>query len=157
MKYIPCTLALDLATSTGWAIYKDGEIVSGVCSFAAGGAPDGKTYSDFMHFLNRFNGVERVCFENVDFKSYIYQNRKYGGFRAILLAWVYDNRIAESSVHVKTLKKFFAGHGHADKDAMIFAAKSRGFDPINDDEADALAVLAWCLETNYGVYLKNEK
>jgi hypothetical protein len=34
---------------------------------------------------------------------------------------------------------------------MIAAAQSRGFSPADDNEADAIAILHWAIETNGGV------
>lgn len=34
---------------------------------------------------------------------------------------------------------------------MIAAARTRGFSPADDDEADAIAILLWAIETNGGV------
>ena len=38
-----------------------------------------------------------------------------------------------------------------DKEAMIAAARSRGFSPADDNEADAIAILFWALETKGGM------
>jgi hypothetical protein len=35
---------------------------------------------------------------------------------------------------------------NADKDAVIAAVRALGFDPANDNEADALALLDWALK-----------
>ena len=40
---------------------------------------------------------------------------------------------------------------NADKEAMITAARARGFSPTDDNEADAIAILHWAIETNGGV------
>jgi hypothetical protein len=34
---------------------------------------------------------------------------------------------------------------------MIAAAKAKGFSPTDDNEADAIAILLWAIETNGGV------
>jgi hypothetical protein len=44
-----------------------------------------------------------------------------------------------------------AGKGNADKAAVIAAVRARGFSPADDDEADALAILLWAIETPGGV------
>ena len=49
------------------------------------------------------------------------------------------------------VKKFATGKGNADKAAMIAAARARGFSPADDNEADAIAILHWAIETNGGV------
>lgn len=45
-----------------------------------------------------------------------------------------------------TLKKWACGSGRAGKDDMIAAARARGFDPANDDEADACLLRLYALE-----------
>jgi hypothetical protein len=44
-----------------------------------------------------------------------------------------------------------AGRGNAPKEAMIAAARAHGFNPGDDNEADALAILFWALETRGGL------
>ena len=39
------------------------------------------------------------------------------------------------------------GKGNASKDEMIGAMRQRGFQPGDDNEADALAILLWAIET----------
>jgi hypothetical protein len=55
------------------------------------------------------------------------------------------------SVPVGTTKRFIAGTGAADKQAVIAAIRARGFAPADDNEADAIAILLWAIETNGGV------
>jgi Holliday junction resolvasome RuvABC endonuclease subunit len=43
------------------------------------------------------------------------------------------------------------GKGYADKAAVIAAVRARGFSPADDNEADALAILLWAIETQGGV------
>ncbi len=52
---------------------------------------------------------------------------------------------------VSTIKRHVTGKGNADKAAMIAAVKARGFNPVDDNEADALAILLWATETQGGV------
>ena len=54
-------------------------------------------------------------------------------------------------VPVGTIKKHASGKGNAPKQAMIDAARQRGFNPADDNEADAIAILLWALETKGGV------
>ena len=42
------------------------------------------------------------------------------------------------------------GKGNANKDAIIAAARARGFSPVDDNEADAIAILLWAMETQGG-------
>ena len=54
-------------------------------------------------------------------------------------------------VPVGTIKRFATGRGNADKAAMVAAMKARGFNPADDNEADALAILLWAIETRGGL------
>jgi len=54
-------------------------------------------------------------------------------------------------VPVGTIKRFIAGKGNADKAAVIAAVRGRGFQPADDNEADAIAILLWAIETDGGV------
>ena len=49
------------------------------------------------------------------------------------------------------MKRHATGKGNAGKQAMIAAARARGFHPTDDNEADAIAILLWALETRGGV------
>ena len=54
-----------------------------------------------------------------------------------------NHNIPYQGVPVGTIKKHATGKGNAGKDAMIAAAITRGFTPADDNEADAIALLAW--------------
>ena len=43
------------------------------------------------------------------------------------------------------------GKGNADKQAVIAAICERGFEPEDDNEADAIAILLWAIETRGGM------
>ena len=75
----------------------------------------------------------------------------YGGLLAGLTAWCEQQAIAYQGVPVGTIKRFATGKGNADKAAMIAAIRARGFNPADDNEADALAILLWAIETGGGV------
>ena len=75
----------------------------------------------------------------------------YGGFLACLAAWCEERSVAYQGVPVGTIKLHVTARGNADKQAVIDAVRARGFSPADDNEADAIAVLLWALETNGGV------
>jgi Holliday junction resolvasome RuvABC endonuclease subunit len=54
-------------------------------------------------------------------------------------------------VPVGTIKRFITGKGNADKAAVMAAVCAEGFAPADDNEADAIAILLWAIETNGGV------
>jgi Holliday junction resolvasome RuvABC endonuclease subunit len=47
---------------------------------------------------------------------------------------------------VGTIKRHATGNGNASKEAVIAAVRSLGFDPADDNEADALALLDGALK-----------
>ncbi|GAB4112596.1 MAG: hypothetical protein Fur0019_19060 [Tibeticola sp.] len=53
-------------------------------------------------------------------------------------------------VPVGTIKKHATGRGNAGKDQVIIAVRSRGHAPVDDNEADALALLHWAIQ-DHGV------
>lgn len=150
-------LALDLGTTTGWALSTpDGVIVSGTMSFRSGRYEGGgMRYLRFRSWLNeialRAGQIGAVHFEEVRRHIGTDAAHLYGGFLAHLAAWCETSKIAYQGVPVGTIKRFIAGKGNADKQAMIGAVRSRGFNPADDNEADAIAILLWALETHGGV------
>ena len=150
-------LALDLGTSTGWAMSPpSGPIASGTMSFRPsrydGG---GMRYLRFRNWLNQFvtggDVIQAVYFEEVRRHVGTDAAHIYGGFLACLSAWCEENGLAYQGVPVGTIKRFTTGKGNADKAAVIAALRELGFSPTDDNEADALAILLWALKTNGGV------
>lgn len=144
-------LALDLGTTTGWALRSaDGSISSGTESFKPhrfeGG---GMRYLRFKHWLTEVkqtsDGIDAVYFEEVRRHLGVDAAHAYGGFMAHLTAWCEHHQIPYQGVPVGTIKKHATGKGNASKDEMIAAMKSRGHSPSDDNEADALALLHYAL------------
>jgi Holliday junction resolvasome RuvABC endonuclease subunit len=54
-------------------------------------------------------------------------------------------------VPVGTIKRFATGKGNAGKEAVVAAVRSRGFARADENEADAIALLLWAIETDGGV------
>ena len=50
-----------------------------------------------------------------------------------------------------TIKRHATGRGNAGKQDVIAAMRARGFRPTDDNEADAIAILLWAIETRGGV------
>lgn len=150
-------LALDLGTTMGWAIrLGGGGVHSGTVSFRPsrydGG---GMRYLRFRSWLDGFaadaGGPGAVYFEEVRRHVGTDAAHLYGGFLATLTAWCEQRGVAYEGVPVGTIKRFITGRGNADKAAVIAAVRSRGFAPADDNEADALAILLWAIETQGGV------
>ena len=154
---IPSILALDLGTTTGWAIRNDRcRILHGTAEFRPsryeGG---GMRYLRFGKWLDQTlevtGGIDAVYFEEVRRHIGTDAAHTYGGFLAALTSWCEAKVIAYQGVPVGTIKRFATGKGNADKQAMIAAVRERGFEPGDDNEADAIAILLWVLDTQGGV------
>ena len=150
-------LALDLGTSTGWAMaLPDGGIVSGTVSFRPsrydGG---GMRYVRFQAWLDGIADdtphIAAIHFEEVRRHLSTDAAHVHGGLLATLTAWCEQRSIAYQGVPVGTIKRFITGKGNADKEAVIAEVRARGYSPADDNEADAIAILLWALETRGGV------
>jgi len=146
-------LALDLGTHTGWALHQlDDTITSGTESFKPhrfeGG---GMRFLRFKQWLNELLAasvhINAVYFEEVRRHAGVDAAHAYGGFMGHLTAWCEHHNIPYQGVPVGTIKKHATGKGNAGKSEMIVAAKARGHTPVDDNEADALALLHWAIET----------
>ena len=154
---IPSILALDLGTTTGWAARNSRcRIVHGTAEFRSsrfeGG---GMRYLRFGKWLDQTleitGGVDAVYFEEIRRHAGTDAAHVHGGLLATLTSWCEGHGIPYQGVPVGTIKRFATGKGNADKAAMIAAVRDRRFEPANDNEADAIAILLWALETNGGV------
>ena len=141
-------LALDLGTTTGWAIAGVGDSVcSGSQSFKPGRFDGGgMRFLRFKRWLAEMTGnnpLEAIYFEEVRRHRGVDAAHAYGGFMAVLTAWCESRAIPYQGVPVGTIKKAFTGKGNADKAAMIEEAGRRGYQVADDNEADAIALLLW--------------
>ncbi len=149
-------LALDLGTSTGWAERgHDGLITSGVVSFRPGRFDGGGMrylrFTNWLTEIDRLSGpIGAIWFEEVRRHAATDAAHVYGGLLATLTAWAELRGVPYEGVPVGTIKRHATGKGNAPKSAMVAAAEARGFSPASDDEADALALLHWAIETAGG-------
>ena len=150
-------LALDLATMTGYAMRTaDGCIVSGTVSFRPsrydGG---GMRYLRFGAWLKQLAAdtgrIGVVHFEEVRRHLSTDAAHVHGGLLATLTAWCEQHSIPYQGVPVGTIKRYVTGKGNAGKAEVILAVRARGYAPCDDNEADALAILLWAIETQGGV------
>ena len=144
-------LALDLGTTTGWALRTpDRRIVSGTQSvkpqrFEGGGM----RFLRFVRWLDELQalsgGLQHLAFEEVRRHASTDAAHAYGGFLGQLSAWCEQRQIPYQGVPVGTIKKHATGKGNANKDAMLAAVRAWGYAPVDDNEADALALLHWAI------------
>lgn len=150
-------LALDLGTTTGWALrLATGQILHGSVSFRPsrfdGGGMRFVRFSAWLDTLIADAGsLEAIYFEEVRRHLGVDAAHLYGGFLATLTAWCEHRAIAYQGVPVGTIKRHVTAKGNAGKDAVIAAVAARGFNPKDDNEADAIALLLWAIETKGGV------
>ena len=152
----PAVLALDLGTSTGWALRtRDDRITSGTITFKSsrfegGGMRYLRFHGWLREMLNLAGPIDRIVFEEVRRHLSTDSSHVYGGLLATLTSWAELNSIPYEGVPVGTIKRFATGKGNADKAAVIAAMQARGFHPADDNEADALALLLWATSSTGG-------
>lgn len=146
-------LALDLGTKTGFALgskFTVSDVTSGTVNFKPTKfASFGRRAKDFAAWLDRLHtlhSLDEVVFEEVRRHIGTDAAHIYGAFLAEVTAFCEDNAIPCKGEPVGTIKKHATGKGNTKKDGMIAAAKSWGFNPGDDNEADALALLRMRLE-----------
>ena len=146
-------LALDLGTTTGWALRgSDGHITSGSEIFRPQRFEGGGMR--FLRFRRWLTEIKQSCdridclhFEEVRRHVSTDSAHAYGGFLATLTAWCEHHQIPYQGVPVGTIKKHATGKGNAGKEDVIAAMRARGHAPADDNEADALALLHWAVQT----------
>jgi hypothetical protein len=158
-------LALDLGTTTGWALRSaNGPVAHGFVSFKSqrfeGG---GMRYLRFGRWLadmlalsgqqsgsqtgsqTNLAGIGAIYFEEVRRHLGVDAAHVYGGLLATLTAWCEHHQIPYQGVPVGTIKRHATGKGNAGKAEVIAAMKALGHPVTDDNEADALALLHWAL------------
>ncbi len=139
---------LDLGTTAGWASSNEDGIKSGSqcfksCRFENWGMrflQFKKWLTETKHWLKQ---IDLLYFEEVRRHSSVAAAHVYGGFMGMLTAWCEHHQIPYQSVPVGTIKKFLTGNGNASKEEMIQSVQALGHQPVDDNEADALALLYW--------------
>ncbi|WP_244258717.1 hypothetical protein [Cupriavidus gilardii] len=142
-------LAIDIGTTTGWALgLRDGQLLSGSESFAPrrNDGP-GQRWLKFAAWLGecarQAGEIHAIYYERVLRHTAVQAAHVYGGFEAHLQAWADRNRVPLVAVPVTVIKKSATGKGNANKDAMIAAMRARGHRVVDDNHADALALLEY--------------
>lgn len=146
-----CVLTIDLGTKTGWALRSGHSTLSGTLDLKGGRFEGGG-----MRFL-RFRGwlaeihakaaLKAVFFEEVRAHKGTDAAHIYGGLLATLTTFCEEQHLPYEGVPVQHIKKFMTGKGNADKAAVIAAVKALGFNPKDDNEADAISLLMLKLES----------
>lgn len=158
-------LALDLATTTGWAIATPQAVAAWpVCLLGAKGPIDGVTYGSvnfsgggrgllflgFSRWLDQLierEGIGSAAIE-APVQARTMQAMRIAGGLAGLSEMVCAFRGVKSvDVAPTTVKKHFSGIGNAKKPLMMAICDARGWLPQDNNAGDALAVLDWAIHS----------
>jgi len=149
-------LALDLGTKTGWASYFSHEpiapthiVSSGVQKFTVprGTNPDVRLlrFRKWLEDLCLLKRPKVIAYELPHMRGG-YSTQFLQDMMSILKVFCLDHDILYMSVHSGTLKKHATGSGNASKEEMVLTAEQRYGKVQDDNQADALHILAWARE-----------
>jgi len=156
-------LALDMATTTGWAQLVAGEVTAGrfkvVRRKGRTTLPDDHDGIEFLQFQRWVNvRLKEATFDLIVYEEpasfrNITSTAKPYGFRGCLMAVAAMHRIPVYPVNNQRLKKAATGSGKAEKVHMLRLARQRhpGLSVEDDNVADALHLLAYGLSARYGI------
>lgn len=158
------TLAIDVGTKMGWAVFEDGNLLcygTQVMKAPQGPARRLEVYNWVRLMVTR-HLIEVVAVEQVDFMKQRLAYASYCHNRALLDLCTAQFGLPSHPVPTGTLKKWATGTGKATKSLMISAANERfGLDlPKLEkyaDQADAILVGAWSFANRDKIGVQDEK
>ncbi len=158
-------LALDMATTTGWAIATPTAVAAWpIGLLGAKGPIDGVTYGsvkfggngrgllflDFSRWLDRLVVSAGVGFTAVEAPVQartMAAMRIAGGLAAVTEMICAFRGVKSADVAPTTVKKHFSGTGTAKKQQIMAVCDARGWLPQDNNAGDALAVLDWAIHS----------
>lgn len=130
-------LALDIATITGWKT----KTSSGTWDLKPNrGESEGMRVVRFkakVREMIKLEGITLVSYERpagVHKSSIIVASEMIGSLKDLCI----EMKVNYASYSAKEIKKFATGNGNASKQLMIEKAKELGYNPKDDNEADAI-------------------
>jgi len=145
-------LALDMATKTGWAFWDGQKTTSGIQDFSLKrGDSRGMRYLRFEAWLKSIEALVSP----IDLITWEQSHHRGGaatevahGFKTRLEGFMSQlpKHPETTMVHSATIKKHALGTGRGSKEAMVEAAINHGWEPEDDNEADALWLLDYVLK-----------
>ena len=145
-------LALDLGTRCGWCLrHGNDTYAGGTQDFSGPKDRVGQRYLYLQRFLIRVRDECHdyplaVVYEKVQFmpkRGGLLAAQAWAGFEAVVTMWCEGKSIPYVAVPAGTLKKDWTGNGHASKEDMVNHARKLGWVPVDDNHADAIALLAY--------------
>jgi len=154
-------LVIDIGNKLGWAVIRGGSVFSGSKDFAP------REYDHpgrrWQRVANWFVEITSLIFklpsDNKRIDELWFESQQglkgpalnvYFCIKCLIEKFCYQHDIKIDSVHNATIKKHATGSGKADKDMMKAAARERGYNPTDDNEADALCLLHYVLDKKQG-------
>ena len=139
-------ITLDLATSTGWARLRGDEITYGTYRLPSTGKDLGRFLVPFHDWLMLFaQGADHVFFEAPYSGKSQDAARKLFALAAMTEYVCHKLEVNCWDENISTVTKHFCGRCPPRRDEKkaltIWTCKAMGWNPKNDDEADALALL----------------
>lgn len=145
-------LALDLATTTGWALHAAGVLTSGSQDFArykgsSSRAAEhvGEPFAKFGRWVReriRDDKPTVIVYERSGFFKSMAAVDTSKGLRGVLLAYAAAYGVRVECYAPSQVKLFWTGSGRAKKPEMIAATLARaGVRAVDDNESDAIALL----------------
>ncbi len=134
-------LALDLATRTGWAFGDENRLQGSGSHRFTGKAP--QLLSELHRWASALIGDELpdlVAFESPFTRGAGSKLLHRMGGIIQMACWPSVN---VTEIPPTTIKKFITGKGNASKEDVVQAVRTRGHEPENDDEADAIALFLY--------------
>jgi Holliday junction resolvasome RuvABC endonuclease subunit len=153
------TLALDLGTKCGWAVFdaQGIRLASGTWTLQSdrqrrfeGAGMKWLRLRGYLSSAVALTGLNlrthagpvplRIVIEEVRRHMGVDAAHAYGGALAVVSAWCEEHGVPYEAFPVGTIKKHATGKGNASKSQMVEAAQKRwpGVELSGDDEADAL-------------------
>lgn len=142
-------LALDIAAKTGWACMVDGKVESGVFDvsekdFGEAGYLFGNWIADTLTRVGKL-----VIEMPISWQRNLTAAR-CDGLYMIAQAAAHAQEIPREDVTAAKWRKAILGRGNLPraeaKRLVLIWAHTSGFKPVDDNEAEALAILTWALE-----------
>lgn len=141
-------LCLDIATTTGWALWNDPQVLSGFVCFKSE-ETNGHRLLNFWRALNewhRLYDITHIFYELPgSFQGRGHANKVVPHLIGVLELWAALHEVPIEWVSPSTLKKFATGRGQkVSKKEMLDAASKLWQKAITDhNEADALLILKY--------------
>lgn len=132
-------LALDPATTTGYASDKG----SGILKLGVLGKTERPEkllkFYEYIHNTVKKEGITHIAYERPG-GSHYNSVVSHASLEAMILLVCQMRGLYYIGYSASTIKKFITGSGKASKDEVIEAVRKLGYKPVDDNEADAIAI-----------------